>query len=90
MKEPYEVPTTDRLYLISLLVDLAFSSEETLDRFGKEIQDVINHVAKYNSRSYPMPSLYELFSLHFKAGHVLWVFVDDGQGPINEEAPEVP
>jgi hypothetical protein len=80
MKEPYEVPTADRLYLISLLVDLAFSSEETLDRFGKEIQDVIYQVTKYNGRSYPSEDMYRLLSIHFKSDHVLWVFVDAYHG----------
>jgi hypothetical protein len=79
MKEPYEVPISDRLYLISLLVDLAFSSEETLDRFGKEIQEIIHVVTAYNGRSLPSEEMQSFLTLHFKYDDVLWTFVDRGQ-----------
>jgi hypothetical protein len=84
MKEPYEVPTADRLFLISLLVDLAFQSEETLDRYGKEIQDVIREVTKYNGRAFLSEGLYNFLCLNFKSDHVLWVFVDAYLG-VNDE-----
>jgi hypothetical protein len=86
VKEPYEVPTTDRLYLISLLVDLAFSSEETLDRYGEEIQRLIKCVAMYSMTCSPNEELYDLLCLHFKPGHVLWVFVDAYHGSESEIA----
>ena len=86
MKEPYEVPTSDRHYLISLLVDLAFQSEETLDRYGSAISDCIKQITSYNSSYFPSEDVYNFLALNFKSDHVLWVFVDAYHGSESEIA----